>query len=84
MLKKITHYWRLLTEPSGHGRLQNSIKGRWQVRYPPDSNLPNGAVSHPLPYDVACDYASMWNGVVEKAGTKPTILLPCTDRSTKI
>ena len=66
MLTALMHWWRLLTEPSGKGRLQIFGSRRWRVRYTPRLEFPDGAFSAPLAYDVACDYAELWGGVVER------------------
>jgi hypothetical protein len=60
MKKKLLHWWRLLTEPSGRGRVQSMGPRRWFVRYP------DGKMTVPLAYDIACDYAEMWGGEVKR------------------
>ena len=61
ILRMLLHWWRLAIEPSGYERLLTS-GGRWRVRYA------YGA-SQPMHYDMACDYAKMFNGTVERAPT---------------
>lgn len=55
----LLHFWRLLTEPSGRGRLRGMVGG-WQVVYP------DGAKTEALAYDVACDYAAIFGGEVRR------------------
>lgn len=50
----------MLTEKSGRKHLIGSHKWKWRVRYP------DGNVSIPMAYDVACDYTIIWGGTVEK------------------
>lgn len=62
--KGLLHIWRIATEQSGAGwpiGLRNDWK--WQVVH-------KDGVSIPMAYDVACDYATFFNGNVEKI--KPT------------
>jgi hypothetical protein len=59
-MNKLLHYWRLLTEPSGRGRLQTVTARRWYVQYR------DGNKTVPLCYNVACDYAEMWGGEVKR------------------
>ena len=59
-MRTLLHWWRLLTEPSGRGRLRGFGPKRWRVRYS------DGNVSTGMGYDVACDYASMFGGSVER------------------
>lgn len=59
MFKSILHLWRLLVQPSGKDH-NFIVSGRWRVRYN------KKYVSIPMCYDVACDYAKMFNGKVEK------------------
>lgn len=57
----VLHKWRLLTEPSGRGCLFGwSMPQRWRVRY-------IDGMSQPMAYDVACDYAEMFGGSIERA-----------------
>lgn len=60
---KLLHWWRLLTQPSGKGRLVGAVGG-WQVVYP------DGSLSRPLAYDVACDYAAIFGGEVRRFADK--------------
>lgn len=68
-MNKLLHWWRLLVEPSGHGRLMAMQPKRWQVVYPEaiefGMKMPGG-VSIPMAYDVACDYAGLFGGTVRK------------------
>lgn len=58
---RLLHCWRLLVEPSGHNCLFGvSMPRRWRVKY-------RDGYSQPMAYDVACDYAAMFNGTVERA-----------------
>lgn len=63
----LLHYWRLLTEPSGKDRLRGFGPKRWRVRYKPCELDPKGGLSEAMAYDVACDYAAIFNGTVERA-----------------
>ena len=54
------HFFRLLWEPSGHGRLFAFQPRRWRVKYK------DGKYSMGMAYDVACDYAIIFGGTVER------------------
>lgn len=59
-MKKLLHWWRLLTEPSGKGRLTVCQPKRWVVHYK------DGNFTVPMAYDIACDYTEMWDGEVKR------------------
>ena len=59
-MKKLLHWWRLLTEPSGTGRLQHMQPRRWYVQYR------DGSVTVLMAYDTACDYAELFGGEVKR------------------
>lgn len=59
-MKKLLHWWRLLTEPSGLGRLQAVVDNRWYVQYR------DGGKTVGMCYDVACNYAELFGGEVLK------------------
>lgn len=59
-MKRLIHWWRLLTQPSGKGRLRGFVRG-WQVLYP------DGKLSQQMAYDVACEYATIFGGEVRRA-----------------
>lgn len=66
-LTLLLHWWRLLVEPSGAGRLLAFQPHRWRVRYHPDPAIGfPGGYSIPMAYDVASNYASHFGGVVER------------------
>ena len=53
------HMWYKLTEPSGHGRLFAMGPKRFFVQYYDGQSIA-------MAYDVACDYAEMHDGIVQK------------------
>lgn len=57
-MNTLLHWWRLLVEPSGKGRLRGFGPRRWKVDYT------DGGKSVPMGYDEACDYAKMFGGNV--------------------
>lgn len=58
------HWWRMLTEPSGAGRLHGFGPCGWTVQYD------DGTIRQPCAYDVACDYADMFGGTVIRYNPK--------------
>lgn len=59
--ERLLHCWRLIVEPSGRNCLFGvSMPRRWRVKY-------RDGYSQPMAYDVACDYAEIFNGTVERA-----------------
>ena len=66
-VKTLLHWWRLLVEPSGKGRLRGFGPTRWQVRYT------DGGLSQGMAYDVACGYAAIFGGeVIRRVDRKGT------------
>jgi hypothetical protein len=64
MIAKLLHWWRLLIEPSGEGKLFGvGMPSRWRVRY-------KDGVSRPMAYNTACNYARMFDGKVERSDGK--------------
>ncbi len=60
MIQVLLHWWRLLTEPSGSGRLFGGWQPqRWRVIYGEGKSIP-------MAYDTACSYAEMFDGKVER------------------
>ena len=53
------HWWYKLTEPTGHGRLFAMGPKRFVVQYREGRSIP-------MAYDVACDYAEMFDGTVHR------------------
>lgn len=70
-MKKLLHWWRMLVEPSGAGRLTVFQPKRWYVEYPPDEKMSfPGGKSVPMAYDSACNLAAIHGGKVKRY--KPT------------
>lgn len=57
-MKTLLHWWRLLVEPKGAGRLRGFGPKRWQVIYL------DGNVSASMGYDEACSYCGIFGGTV--------------------
>lgn len=60
MADALLHWWRMLTEPSGMGRVRGMGPKRWRVRYK------DGALSRGMAYDEAHNYAEIFGGTVER------------------
>jgi hypothetical protein len=58
-MRWLLHIYRLMTQPSGKNRLLGFGDRNWQVIYEDGKSIP-------MFYDVACDYAEMYNGKVVK------------------
>lgn len=75
-MRILLHWWRMLTEPSGSGRLfGGGAPKRWYVEYAsglsPYGDLIDGGRSIPMAYDTACSYARMFDGVVKRVVDEP-------------
>ena len=78
MFATLTHWLRLLVEPSGEGF--GPDLGRWRVRIPPNKRFPVGYVSCGMSYDTACIRAYVLGGVVERVPPKlRSLARPFTD-----
>lgn len=59
-MKKLIHWFRLMFEPSGRDIPFYRQPKRFKLVYP------DGQVSMPMAYDVACGYKEIYGGEVKK------------------